>query len=48
MVHGNTFDVIGNSKVFIHDPKYQPGPDGKRYYLLSAGEQFDLKKRQKL
>lgn len=48
VVHGNTFEVIGKSKVFIHDAKYQGGPDGKRYYLLAAGDRFDLKKRKKL
>jgi len=48
VVHRDTFEVIGKSKVFIHDAKYQPGPDGKRYYLLSAGDKFDLKTRHKL
>ena len=48
VVHGNTFEVIGKSKVFIHDAKRPPGPDGKRFYALSAGDRFDLKKRKKL
>jgi len=48
VVHGNTFEVLGKSKVFIHDANYKPGPDGKRYYLLSAGDRFDLKTRRKL
>jgi cyanophycinase len=48
VVRGDTFDVIGKSKVFIHDAKYKPGADGKRYYQLSSGDRFDLKKRKKL
>jgi cyanophycinase len=48
VVHGNTFEVIGKSKVFIHHAKYKPGADGKAYYTLSAGDRFDLKKRRKL
>jgi cyanophycinase len=42
VVRGNRFEVIGNSKVAIHDGKDH---DGKRYYFLSAGDSFDLKKR---
>jgi cyanophycinase len=48
VVHSNTFEVIGKSKVFIHDAGYKPGADGKPYYALSAGDRFDLKKRRKL
>jgi cyanophycinase len=47
VVQGDNFEVIGKSKVFIHDARYKPGPDGKRYYLLSAGDRFDLKKRRR-
>ncbi len=47
VVHGNTFEVIGKSKVFIHDARHKQGADGKRYYTLSAGDRFDLKKRRK-
>ncbi len=46
VVQGNQFEVIGKSKVFIHTPK--PGPDGKKYFLLSSGDRFDLKKRKKI
>ena len=48
VVQGDRFEVIGKSKVFIHDVKYAPGADGKRWYTLSAGDRFDLKKRKKL
>jgi cyanophycinase len=47
VVQGDRFEVIGRSKVFIHDAKYQPGQDGKRWYTLSAGDKFDLRKRKK-
>jgi len=45
MVRGDKFEVIGDGKVVIIDGK---GHDGKRYYLLSVGERFDLKARAKL
>jgi cyanophycinase len=48
VVQGNQFDVIGKSKVFIHTAKYKPAADGKKYFLLSSGDHFDLKKRQKI
>jgi cyanophycinase len=48
VVKSDQFDVIGKSKVFIHDSAYKPGPDGKKYYTLSTGDRFDLKKRRKL
>jgi cyanophycinase len=48
IVQGNKFAVIGKSKVFIHTAKYKPAADGKKYLLLSSGDHFDLKKRQKI
>lgn len=48
VVQGDRFEVIGKSKVFIHDAKYAPGADGKKYYTLQAGDRFDLKSRRKL
>jgi cyanophycinase len=48
VVQRNRFEVIGKSKVFIHDAKHKPGADGKRYYTLAAGDRFDLKSRKKL
>jgi cyanophycinase len=48
VVKGDQFEVIGKSKVFIHDAAYKQGADGKKYYTLAAGDRFDLKKRQKL
>jgi cyanophycinase len=48
VVKADQFEVIGKSKVFIHDAAYKPGADGKKYYTMSVGERFDLKKRRKL
>ena len=48
VVHGDQFDVIGKSAVLIHDARQAPQPDGKRYYVLSAGDRFDLKHRRRL
>ena len=48
VVHGDQFDVIGKSKVLIHDARYPPQSDGKRYYVLTAGDRFDLKHRRKI
>ncbi|TAJ68445.1 MAG: peptidase S51 [Phenylobacterium sp.] len=39
-VRRDSFGVIGVGHVFIHDGKEQP--NGGRYYLLKAGERFDL------
>ncbi|MGH9768691.1 MAG: cyanophycinase [Blastocatellia bacterium] len=44
VVQDNKFEVIGEGKVAITDGKER---DGKNYYLLSAGERFDLKARAK-
>ena len=44
MVRGDKFEVIGDGNFAITDGKEH---DGKKYYLLSAGERFDLKARAK-
>ena len=48
VVHGNTFEVVGASKVAIYDANFGPGPDGKGYYFLSAGDCFDIAKRKQI
>lgn len=48
VVHGTKLDVIGVSKVAIYDANYGPGPDGKGYYFLSAGDCFDIAKRKQI
>jgi hypothetical protein len=45
MVRGDKFEVIEDGQGAITDGQ---GHGGKVYYLLSAGERFDLKARAKL
>jgi len=45
VVKGDRFEVIGKSKVAIYDPKYKPAAGAERYYFLTPGTWFDLKKR---
>jgi cyanophycinase len=45
VARGNEFEVIGDGKIAITDGKER---DGKKYYLLSPGERFNLKTRAKL
>lgn len=40
VVQGRRFDVIGKSKVFVHDGK--PDPSGLTYHLLSTGDAYDM------
>ena len=47
VVTGNSFSVIGASKVAIYDANYGVGADGKSYYWLQAGECFDITARKK-
>ncbi len=48
VVHGDEFEVIGKSKVLIHDPRAPGTAEGKKYYTLSAGDRFDLDRRRKI
>jgi aminobenzoyl-glutamate utilization protein B len=45
VVRGDRFEVIGRSVVGIYDGKDH---DGKRYYFLAPGEQFDLRARKRV
>ncbi len=47
VVTGNSFSVIGASKVAIYDANYGVGADGQSYYWLQAGECFDITARKK-
>jgi cyanophycinase len=44
LVRGNGLEVIGPGRVAVTDGKEH---EGKRYYYLGAGDQFDLKRRVK-
>lgn len=45
VVKGDRFEVLGTGKVTIHDNKRRYLPGEKTYYLLSAGEVYDMKTR---
>jgi cyanophycinase len=45
VVQGDRFEVIGKSVVGIYDGQDH---DGKRYYFLNKGDQFDLRERRRL
>jgi len=45
VVQGDRLEVIGRSVVGIYDGKEH---DGKRYYFLAPGEQFDLRSRKRV
>ena len=45
VVQGDRFEVIGQSVVGIYDGKDH---DGKQYYFLAPGEQFDLRLRKRV
>ncbi len=47
VVHGDRFEVIGKSKVFIHDAK-TAAAGGHPYYTLEKGDMFDLAARRKI
>jgi cyanophycinase len=46
IVTGDRFAVMGKSKVAVHDNTRAYQPNEKPYYLLSAGEVYDMKARQ--
>jgi cyanophycinase len=48
VVQGNRCEVIGASKVVIHDKQRPAETDRLRYFLLSPGEIFDLKTRRQI
>ncbi len=46
IVHGDTFEVMGAWKVAIHDDTRLYEPWEKPYYILSAGDVFNMKTRR--
>lgn len=46
IVTGDTFEVIGKWKVAIHDSTRMYQPWEKPYYVLSAGDAYDMKSRR--
>ncbi len=46
VVQGDRFEVVGKSKVFLHDAGHAAADDGKKYYTLVPGDWFDLQGRR--
>jgi len=46
IVQGDTFEVVGQGKVAVHDNTRTYPPAGKPYILLSPGERYNMKSRQ--
>lgn len=46
VVQSDTFEVLGKGKVAVHDSTRADQPDAKPYFLLSAGDRYDMKSRQ--
>jgi cyanophycinase len=51
VVHGQQFEVIGASKVAIHDGASDPKSEarnGKKYFFMAPGEKYDLTKLERI
>jgi len=52
VVRGQEFEVVGASKIAIHDGRMVPGErqqrNGKKYYFMAAGERYDLTKLERI
>jgi cyanophycinase len=48
IVSGDTFEVMGMAKVVIHDNTRQYKSGEKPYFLLSAGDRYNMKTRRKI
>src|SRR6476661_10427240 len=52
VVRGQEFEVVGASKVAIHDGRVVPGErqqrNGKKYYFMAPGERYDLTKLERI
>lgn len=42
VVQGQQFEVIGKSKIAVHDGHTAPGRNGKTYFFMGPGERYDL------
>jgi cyanophycinase len=51
VVHQQQFEVIGASKIAIHDGKSDPKAqerNGKKYFFMGPGEKYDLTKLEQI
>jgi len=45
VVRGNDFEVIGDSKVAVYDPRLPGWPEGREQDFLFAGDRYDMRER---
>jgi cyanophycinase len=50
VVQGQQFEVIGASKIAVHDGQTGPGPERnhKKYFFMGPGEKYDLSKLERI
>lgn len=51
VVHGQEFEVVGASKVAIHDGRSDPRAEdrnGKKYFFIGPGDKYDLTKLERI
>ena len=52
IVQGQQFEIVGASKIAIHDGRTVAGErqqrNGKKYYFMGPGERYDLTKLERI
>ncbi len=48
VVQGQQFEVIGASKIAVHDGRTDPARNGKKYFFMGPGERYDLTKLERI
>ena len=48
VVQGQAFEVIGASKIAVHDGRSAPERNGKKYFFMGPGEKYDLSKLERI
>ncbi|MGE5244677.1 MAG: amidohydrolase family protein [Betaproteobacteria bacterium] len=48
VVQGQQFEVIGRSKIAVHDGRTARGRNGKKYFFMGPGERYDLTKLERI
>ena len=48
VVQGQQFEVIGASKIAVHDGRSAPERNGKKYFFMGPGEKYDLTKLERI
>lgn len=48
IVRGQQFEVVGASKIAVHDGRDAPGRNHKKYFFMGPGERYDLTKLERI